>query len=291
MRASEISHRLARADVALWTSWLRAVQERETNPYGIVIKAFDDAVVLHCHGIPSPHFNRIMGTGPRCFVRIDEMLRFYSERFTPARVDLCPFGADGEVLDSLSQRGLRPVELQTNLFAEIADASPRSDVRMRIREVSPSEVDGFAAAYERAYNYGRQTPSGIVAFRKASIRARCGRGDWRFFAAEIEGSVVAGGVLHLHAGVATMAGGATLPTHRGRGCQRALLAYRIKVAGELGADLIAGRCAVGSVSQRNMEAAGLTTAYTKLIWSHQPGRGLEPGDPVDSASRPLLRVV
>jgi hypothetical protein len=67
-----------------------------------------------------------------------------------------------------------------------------------------------------------------------------------------------------------LAGGATIFTLRGRGCQAALLEQRLLDASAAGADLVVSRCAVGSISQRNIEKAGLVPGYTKSIWQARP---------------------
>ena len=98
---------------------------------------------------------------------------------------------------------------------------------------------------------------------------RFAKDDWHFFMVSVDGIPAGGGAVHIQDGIATLAGGATVPTMRGRGCQGVLLQARIDAAIEAGCELVIGRCAVGSVSQRNMERAGLETVFTKTIWQHR----------------------
>ncbi len=48
--------------------------------------------------------------------------------------------------------------------------------------------------------------------------------------------------------------------------QTALIAVRIAEAEAAGCDLVCSQAAFGSPSQRNLERAGLSVAYTKAVW-------------------------
>lgn len=288
--ATELAHRMGAADADVWTSWLRAMQERGTNPYGIDIRVLGGAVALHCHAIPSTNFNRIFNVGCADLRLLPELLAFYRERFTPVRLDLNPFLSSESLLRCLPRWGLHPIEFQSNLFMALDDR-PLDQPELEVIEVGADTVDEFASMYERAYNYGRSTPPGVVAFREASIRARWDRDDWFIFMVLLDGTPSGGAALHIKDGVATLAGGATLPHCRGRGCQAAVIAHRLNVAKQMGCDLAVSRCAVGSPSQRNLERAGMTTAYTKVIWGPQDFDQIDPPGHPTSVSRGFLRAV
>ena len=266
--ATELATQLARADARVWMSWLQAMQELPTNPYGVTIRQVGNAVALHCHAIPSTNFNRIMNVGCNDVPSLPELIEFFQVRATPVRIDFNPFSCSEDLLTLLIGLGLHPIAFQSNLYRDLDDWVPEDD-DVVIAEVDRQTLDDFASIYERAYNYGRSTPPGIVSFRTASIRARWDRPDWHFYLAFVDKVPVAGAALHVDDGVATLAGGATLPQSRGMGCQSALVAYRMNVARLLNCEIVVSRCNVGSPSQRNLERAGLQTAYTKVIWAHQ----------------------
>lgn len=267
------------------------MQERGTNPYGIDIRVLEGAVALHCHAIPSTHFNRIFNVGCADLRLLPDLLAFYRERFSPMRLDLNPFFSSDSLLRSLPRWGLHPIEFQSNLYIALDDDRPLDQPELEVIEVRADTVDEFASMYERAYNYGRSTPSGIVAFRETSIRARWDRDDWFFFMVLLDGTPSGGGALHIQDRVATLAGGATLPHCRGKGCQAAVIAHRLNVAGQMGCDLAVSRCAVGSPSQRNLERAGMTTAYTKVIWGAQDFVQMDPPELSGAVRRGFLRAV
>jgi GNAT superfamily N-acetyltransferase len=264
--ATDLVERLARADVDLWVDWHRAVEALPENPYGVQVRSFGGAVALLIHGVPHPYFNRVVGMGASDAGLLHEISNFYRQRQTPSRVDVNPFGADESLLQELNSLGYRPSEFQTNLWTL---PSPPNDPMPRgvtVREVAEEELEFFATLYERAYNHGRGVPHAVQQFRIASTKARFRRDGWRFFLGLVDGIPAGGGVLHISDEVASLTGGATIYTLRGRGCQRALLLHRLAVAAAEGCEIVVSRCAVGSPSQRNMERCGMTTAYTKLIW-------------------------
>ncbi len=86
------------------------------------------------------------------------------------------------------------------------------------------------------------------------------------FLATLDGVPAAAGALFLHSGVALFAGAATVPEHRRRGLQGALLEARMNHARELGCDLAMMVTEPGSNSQRNSQRQGFQIAYTRIKW-------------------------
>lgn len=259
---------LARADGDLWTEWMAALHALPGNPFGVRVVDGGEVRLLHVHGVPKPYYNRILGLAEEHHYLVDDALAFFSERRTPCRIDLSPASSGPRLLESLNNHGLRPVEFQSNLYADPASLRmPHLPPGVSVREVRPDELGFFCGLFERAY-YGHRAPRVLARFRAASIRARATRPGWRFYLAFVDGVPAGGGTLYLRDGVATLAGGATIYTMRGRGCQKALLLRRMLDAETLGARLVVSRCVAGSVSQHNMQKLGLRLAYTKAIWQH-----------------------
>lgn len=266
----DLALRSAAADAVLWGDWMEAVRSIPGNPYGVDILTVGGATALHVHGAPVPYFNRIIGLSDGNVEDLDSLIDYFNERFTPCRVDVNPFFSGPKLLDSLNARSFHPSEFQTNLCMDTVEPQLVPIRGVQVREVRKNELDFFARLYERAY-YGQQSPRRLAQFRMDSIKMRARREGWRFYLTLVDGVPAGGGALFVRDGVATLAGGATIYTLRGRGCQRALLSRRILDAAEAGCELVVSRCAVGSASQRNMERIGLRTVYTKSIWE---SRGL-----------------
>ncbi|HJT58010.1 MAG TPA: hypothetical protein VJ761_16015 [Ktedonobacteraceae bacterium] len=67
--------------------------------------------------------------------------------------------------------------------------------------------------------------------------------------------------------IAYLSGGATLPAFRKHGCHTALTQPRMLDAVEAGCELVIGFAGTfGSISQNNMERAGLRIAYLMTTW-------------------------
>lgn len=274
--------RLVRADVALWVAWHQAVQDLPGNPYGVEIKPFGDAYGLCVHAIPLGYYNRLLGISDDRSDAFASAIEYFQEHFTPFRIDVNPFDVGVELLDRLAAAGFRPASFQTNLFARPIPLPSCRSKGIQVREVTEAEADEFAQLYDDAYNAGRPMSYGLAEFRRAAIRCRVGREGWHFFVATMAGRPVGGAVLHVNDGVASLSGGATISSMRGRGVQTALLNHRLVEAASHGCELVVSRCEVGTVSQRNMERVGLRTAYTKIIYEH--GWSLTKTPPTAAAS-------
>jgi GNAT superfamily N-acetyltransferase len=82
--------------------------------------------------------------------------------------------------------------------------------------------------------------------------------------------VAGGGSLYLHDGVALLCGAGTLPAHRRRGVQAALLQARLAHAGARGCDLAVVTTQPGSKSQENVQRAGFELIYSRAILVKEP---------------------
>jgi len=244
---------------------MSAVRALPGNPYGIEIIDRGPLSGLHVQEIPIPYYNRVLGISPSSLEVACRMVETFRERFSPCRVDVNPFYSSPEVLSCLNAKGFHPSEFQTNLWGDPRNVEAVKVPGVIVRPVRRNEIPFFARLYERAY-YGERAPKRLCRFRTDSIKARFEHPEWRFYMTLVDGVPAGGGALHIYGDVASLAGGATMFTMRGRGGQLALLNRRLLDAAAAGCSLVVSRCAVGSISQRNMERAGLQTAYTKSIW-------------------------
>jgi GNAT superfamily N-acetyltransferase len=138
---------------------------------------------------------------------------------------------------------------------------------VRVRSASPEEAGAFAALAVRAYG----GPSAGIPAAGAADAARlwtayCRLGRARCFFAERHGSACAIGMYFRAGEAALVDGAATLPEHRGHGCQAALLAHRFQAARAEGARVAITRTAAGSASHRNLERAGMRVCRRMEVW-------------------------
>lgn len=90
----------------------------------------------------------------------------------------------------------------------------------------------------------------------------------RVFGAWDGGQLVGAGAVHFVDGVASINTGGTLPTHRNRGVQSALLSARAAAAAGRGCDLLTAETgtSVDNPSFRNLVRAGFTHHYDRTNW-------------------------
>jgi GNAT superfamily N-acetyltransferase len=204
-------------------------------------------------------------TGPVDAAGMERLEAFFTSRGARPAHEVSPL-ADASVLPMMGERGYRAVELSSVLFRPAAqgmDLPERVGSAVRVRRVEAEESERWADV--AAAGWGSESPA-VGAFMRALGRVLTDARGSHCFLAEVEGEPIAAGSLQIADGVALLAGASTIPAHRGRGGQSALIAARVGFAGEQGCDLVVFAAAPGSGSQRNAERFGFRVAYTRTKW-------------------------
>jgi hypothetical protein len=84
--------------------------------------------------------------------------------------------------------------------------------------------------------------------------------------ARYEGTIVATAAMSVRGECAALFAGSTLPEHRHRGWQIAMIRDRIARARDAGARIIHAAAAPAGTSERNFHRCGFTTLYTRTRW-------------------------
>jgi len=234
------------------------------------------AAVLAAPGSP---FNKAIGAGfsdpgnPEDWALIE---REHDRRQARVQVE-CSTLADPRLASMLTTRGYRLVGFENVLARHLTDdvssvaATEVSvsivdghDVPLWMETVTsgflhPDEFDGPPShesfdreAMERTFTLFGTLP-GVV--RLLAYR-------------ELE--VTGGASLYLHDGIALLCGASTLPAHRRRGVQAALLHARLAHARAVGCELAAVTTQPGSKSQQNVQRLGFELIYSRAILVHEP---------------------
>jgi hypothetical protein len=189
---------------------------------------------------------------------------FFRDRGADTYHEVSPL-ADPSALALLNDRGYRPVEYTNVLFRTITrdDTSGTwNDAALSVRRIQAEEEESWSATSSAGWG---EFP-GLSEFMHDCGRVFTRQNNARLFLAELDGSAVATGILHIHGGVAIFAGASTIPSARRRGAQLALLHARLRFAHESGCDLAMMCAQPGSASQRNAERHGFRIAYTRTKW-------------------------
>ena len=140
---------------------------------------------------------------------------------------------------------------------------PEAPTRLRIAEVGPSEADRFGEVQAE----GMGMPPSMAAWCALQVTAP----GWRAYAAYDGDEMVAIASLFHEGEVGQLSGAATLPPHRDRGAQLALMARRIADAREMGLRWIGAETGSETPenpnpSLHNMRRAGMAELYARQNW-------------------------
>lgn len=88
---------------------------------------------------------------------------------------------------------------------------------------------------------------------------------------ELDGRAVASALLVTHGRVGLLRGGSVLPSARGRGIHRALIAHRARLAGELGCNVLMSQTGTDNApSLRNLERMGFVRVWERDVYRFDP---------------------
>jgi GNAT superfamily N-acetyltransferase len=268
-----LAKRIERAEAKLMAASSEAACRRGAEPPGFVIPV--SGGVASFAGAGSP-YNKVAGLGFDGVPgqdEIEEIERRYAGRGASVQVELSNL-ADPAVGALLTARGYRLVSFENVLGLAITEPPERiSPPGIEIRRSEDKEfdlwldvvADGLAHADDQGLPSHEDFPREVMDKAQRDFAAA---GVRRYIA--LRDGVAAGGAsFGLTDGVAQMAGAATVPAHRRRGIQSALLAARLADAAVEGCDIAVVTTQPGSVSQRNVQRSGFDLLYTRSILLRQ----------------------
>jgi GNAT superfamily N-acetyltransferase len=190
------------------------------------------AIVLRVAEAPdSPMLDRVVGPGvetPATEADVDEALAAIGPGVT-FYVAVAPAARPVELPGWLRARGLEP-GWGWMVFRRDAVGPPRAETSLRLVEVDGADE---AAAFGRIVRVSYGLPRAVE-----PRFARTPDAGWLCWLALDGDEPAAAAALYAAEGVASLGLAGTLPEHRGKGAQSALLAARIRRAAELGCDLV-----------------------------------------------------
>jgi GNAT superfamily N-acetyltransferase len=212
---------------------------------------------------PGRYVNRAIGVGPDLEDgHIEVIERFFSHRGLRASAQFTSWASDA-TLDRLAARGYRPQWFRSAYAA----ALPGPDVSSHPDSIEIVDVDDRnLEEWLDVVADGNQ----IITAEDRDISDEFGRAAHRApgaadLLAIVDGHAVGCGSLRVSSAVGLLGGAATRPGHRGIGVQSALLRHRIRLAAEMGSDLIAATALPAETSARNLLRHGLHLIDTQLV--------------------------
>jgi GNAT superfamily N-acetyltransferase len=210
----------------------------------------------------SAMFNRVLGLGleqPATPEQLQQIAGFFGALGVEWCVGLAPQAEPAELSSWLATEGFVPGYAWAKFQRGLEDAGAWES-HLRVAEAAPEHAEAFGDVFVRAYG----TPE---LFREWLARLPGRPGCRCFFGFDGE-KPAATGALYAKDGVGWLGIAGTLPEHRRRGAQGAILAARIRAAAEEGCDVVVtetGDQVEGrpSSSYRNIERAGFELAYVR----------------------------
>jgi len=225
---------------------------------------------------PVGYWNKAIAIGvgtPVTAPLVDEVVEFYrSRRVRRMVLQIAPANLPADWEAIRARHGLTAGVPWVKLGAAVADLSPEASPEFTVEAVQESDALAWATVTLRGLGTYEERLMHMVA-------AGATAPGFHPYAVRENGEFIAGATLFVHGSVGALVATATLPGHRGRGVQKALIAARVEQARRLGLEWVTAEVvqpAEGAVnpSLLNLERAGLRRLYVRQnwIWTDPDGR-------------------
>jgi hypothetical protein len=205
--------------------------------------------------------------GPVDSNELSRMEEFFRDRGTASQIEIASL-AHPSLMPALSLRGYLVAEqshclvcpLDPHGFQNRSTGRGSSARDVRVAHVETEKLEPWVDLVLRCFFEEPEAPP--VALREGAIAMAIVPGASAWIATITE-EPAGGASLFIHGGLALFCGDGTLPGHRHRGVQTALLEARLAHARACGCDLAVICTHPGSGSQRNAERQGFQLAYAR----------------------------
>jgi GNAT superfamily N-acetyltransferase len=267
--STELAARIEAAECAMLAAGVAAAARRHPED---PVFATPLAGGLAVWGGPGSPFCKVAGLGfaglPEAG-ELESIERAFAGRGAEVRVELANLG-DPALATALVRRGYLLTGYENVLGRRLPAGSGPFGAGITVASVRREElpvwidvvVTGFAHADEQGVATDERFPRETLERVFEDLVEAEG---FRQYLARRDGEPAGGASLRVGGGVAHLAGAATLPAHRRRGLQSALLAARLADAAAAGCDLAVVQTQPGSKSQQNVERAGFDLLYTRAV--------------------------
>jgi GNAT superfamily N-acetyltransferase len=266
--SASVAKRVEKAEATLIAEFGRAAARQLGSDKVFISDLAGGTAVAAGPGAP---FSKVAGLGfePIEESVLDTIEQAFARRATPVRVEL-PSLADPQVGALLTRRGysLEGVEnvLAKSLPAEEPQVTDVSVARI-VDDESAQWVDVLASSFAEPDTF--DGPAVEERVDRAALDAIFGQisevSGFVLYFGRRNDDVAGGAAMRIAHGVAQLCGAATLPAHRRRGVQTALLQHRLADAARAGCDMAVVTTQPGSVSQQNVQRQGFELIYSRAI--------------------------
>jgi ribosomal protein S18 acetylase RimI-like enzyme len=268
--STELVARIERAEARLMGDSAAAIAAR--RPESDVVRLAIGAGLATYTGPGSP-LNKVAGLGfdPRLDeAALEAVEQAFAQRSTPVQVEVATLG-DPAVVAALTRRGYLLMGFENVLGRRLDPTETFAPVKEVV--VKPSEaadlaawidtiVTGFATPDTQGVASHESFPRDVLEQVITDMTSAEGFERW---CACRSGELAGAASMRRCDGVAQLTGAATLPEHRRRGVQTALLHARLAHAAERGCDVAVITTQPGSRSMQNAQRQGFELLYARAV--------------------------
>lgn len=255
---TDLAARIVQLENDVMRSRLQNIERIAGNPLGAAVREFGHVLATMMPRFPERWWNRVGGIAAGDEGLIDEIIAWYRAAGLSCAFEIVPPQSSDALLKALAARGFYQSGFRSILYG-VPDSVPAPFAPgVAVKEQKELKLF-FDLAIETGF-LNQEWISWEEYARAQFLESRC-------YVAYVDGQPAAHAMMKTSDRAAMFGFGATLEAFRGRGCQLALLRARLVDAAKAGCDLAIVQANPGSVSQRNIERAGMRVAYTKVIWS------------------------
>ena len=268
--STDLARRIEAAECGLVEEYAAAVARRKSG--GVVFVCGLAGGVAACSGPDSP-LTKVVGLGFGGMPGEDELARVEAEfaaRGAAVQVELCALAESG-IAERLTRRGYALVGLENVLGRELdGRAAWREPREIAIERSGPAELDSWIEIVVEAF--AEPDAQGVASHEsfghdemRQSVRDMAATSGFVRYLARRAGEPAGAASLRTSAGIAQLCGAGTLPAHRRRGVQAALLERRLADAARAAGELAVVTTLPGSKSQANVQRHGFELLYARAI--------------------------
>jgi hypothetical protein len=216
--------RLELVEAAAFTALWQAAPERVRREHGVRARTMAGAVCTAVAIVPeNTMINRVTGLGlggTPTDAELDEIDAFFRDAETRYAIGVSPFAAP-DLVAQLEARGFEPGYAWMK-FRRGVEPPPPVETALRVEEIGAEHGDAFGSVVARGY--------GLPEAAAEWLGAAAGAAGFRLFLAWAGDEPAGTGALFQADGIGWLGLAATVPEHRRKGAQGAILAARLRAA-------------------------------------------------------------
>jgi hypothetical protein len=257
----EIARDIERVEASAWAQLYQAGPAEVRQRLGIRVERIGGATVLVFGSLNVPLVNHVVNLGmeePATEEILDQISSVYRDAGVRFLIWLSAVAQPASLPGRLEARGMKRTESSLKLYRGV-EPPPDIPTDLRVDHIGPESAQAFGEVLCAGYGL----PPELAPWGGASV----GLDGWRHYLAYDGKLPVATAALFVENGVGWLGMAATLPTHRRRGGQGALMARRIRDAAEMGCRLITTDTGEDSPEQPNPSYHNMLRTGFKLLYA------------------------